>query len=469
MTAAPRLNGPIPDVTLPLRFVLFGIISLGIGVLTLVARPDLLAAYHYNQQIVAVTHLFVLGFLLSVVCGAMYQLVPIALETELHSERLARAHFLVHAVSVIGMVAMFWIWNMKQVGHFGSGLALGAALFAWNIVRTLLRTRGWSLVSFGIASVLFWLTSVILAGLALSAAKSTYELTERAGVNPMLAATLAGLRATQTFLSRFEPLAVMHSHAHLGVLGVFILVTCSVAYRLVPMFVIGEIQNPRRAWASIWLLNAGTATTFLAVLTQSPLKPLAGLLVATGLALYGIELRAIVRNRRRLALDHGIRMFLVSQSLLAGVVLLGLALSWPGLKLTEFTGQLETAYGFLAILGVVGFAILGMLYKIVPFLVWFSAYGRQIGRARTPALHEMYSSLLQLWGGGTWLAGLVVTILGILASHPVVIRAGTSLLAISLLTFGINIARILAHLIRPRLEPILPRMPAANTPLRSAP
>ncbi len=466
-SAGPRLDGPVPDVTLPLRFVLFGIFSLVSGIVMLVARPDLLAAYHYNQHIVAITHVFVLGFLLSIVSGAMYQLVPIVLETPLHSERLARWHFVVHVVSVTGMVAMFWVWNMKQLGHFGSGLALGAALFSWNIIRTLLRVRGWTVVSFGIASVLFWLGSVVIAGLALAAAKSTYELNESSGVNPVLAATLNGLRAAQSFLARFEPLAVMHSHAHLGVLGVFILVTCTIAYRLVPMFVIGEMQNPRRAWTSLWLINAGTAATFLAVLNQSPLKPVAGLISASGLLLYGLELHAIIRNRRRKTLDWGIRMFLTSQSLLGVLVLLGLGLSRPGIPLTPFSGQLETTYGFLAILGVAGLAILGMLYKIVPFLVWFAAYSRQIGRTRTPALHEMYSTRLQILGGGSWLAGLAVTIAGILASHPACIRAGTLLLAASLVTFAFNIARILGHLVHPQLQPIAPRVPASGGPLRT--
>lgn len=454
-SAGPRLDGPIPDVTLPLRFMALGVVSLVLGAITLVARPDLLASYHYNQQIVAVTHLFVLGFLLSVVSGAMYQLVPIVLETQLHSERLAKWHFVIHAVSVGGMVWMFWVWDMKQVGHFGSGLALGVGMFTWNLVRTLRRVRGWTPVSLGIASVLFWLGTTITAGLALSAAKSTYELVDRPGLNPMLGATLAGLQATQTLLSNFEPLAVMHAHAHLGVLGIFVLLTCTVAYRLIPMFVIGELQNPRRAQLSLWLLNLGVAACFLTVLTQSTLKPAAALVTIAGLLVYGLELNAIVRARRRRTLDWGVRAFLVSQSLLGLVAAFGLVLSWPGLTLTETVGRLETAYGFLAILGVVGLAILGMLYKIVPFLVWFSAYGKHIGRARTPALHEMYSALLQAWGCALWLAGLAGGTAGILAGHAGLVRTGAILLAASLLTLALNLGRILSHLLRPRLQPLV--------------
>lgn len=459
-TTAPRpasfgLAGA-PDVTLPLRFLLTGILSLFVGVGLLVARPDLLASYHYNQHIVAVTHLFVLGFALSVVTGAMYQLVPVALETRLHSERLARWHFPVHLVSVAGMVWMFWVWDMKQIGHFGSGLALGVGLFVWNLVRTLRRVRGWNPVSFGIASALFWLTAVVSAGLAVAAAKSTYELVGKPNVFPLLAWTLAGLKATANFLSRFEPLAVMHAHAHLGILGVFVLITVGVAYKLVPMFLIAEIRNPLRAWASLGLVNLGLAATVLAILLQSRLKPVAALLVVAGLALYGLELAAIVQSRKRLVIDWGLTGFLTSQALLAPTAAFGLVLSWPGLPLNEFTGRLENAYGFLALLGVVGLAIVGMLHKILPFLVWFAAYSREVGRSRTPALHDMYSATLQAWSFWLWLGGLAVLLAGILTASTLGTRAGAILLGASLAVFAVNAAAVLRHLFRPRLQPLTP-------------
>jgi len=467
----PRPAGPnspfanAPDVTIPLRFMIVGVVSLLISVVLLVTHPEALSGYHYNQHIVAITHLLVLGFALSVVSGAMYQLVPVALETRLHSERLARWHFPIHLVSVAGMVWMFWVWDMKQVGHFGFGLAVGVGLFVWNLIRTLRQVRGWTVVSFGIASTLFWLVAVIVAGLAVAAGKSTYELVGRPDLSPLLAAPLAGLKATADFLSHFEPLAVMHAHAHLGVLGVFLLLIIGVGYRLVPMFLISDIQNPRRAWVSLWVLNIGLAATFLTILLQHWLKPVAALIVITGLVLYGIELIAIVRARRRRSLDWGLRGFLASQALLAPLALIGLWLSRPGIPLTESIGRLENAYGFLALFGVVAFAILGMLYKILPFLVWFVAYGHEVGRAKTPALHEMYSTPVQVSGLAFWVAGLVTGLTAILLANPALSRVAALLLALSLLLFLINAGRILSHWVRPRTQPL----PRPNHPILSAP
>ena len=153
---APQRTVPVaaaaPSITLPLRFVVTGLFSLIVGVGWLVARPDLLAAYHYNQYIIALTHLFVLGWLSSVVMGAMYQLVPVALETKLYSERLAKWQFVIHLIGVIGMVAMFNVWNMKQVGHFGSALALGVGLFVYNMARMLWRVPKWNVVATAITA-----------------------------------------------------------------------------------------------------------------------------------------------------------------------------------------------------------------------------------------------------------------------------------------------------------------------------
>ncbi len=456
--------GQAPDATIPLRFMMLGVVSLLGTVALLVAHPDVLSSYHYNQRVVAITHLFILGFGLSVVSGAMYQLVPVALETRLHSERLARWHFPLHHISVAGMVWMFWTWNMKEVGHFGTGLALGVGLFVWNLVQTLRRVRGWTVVSFGIASTLFWLVAAILAGLAVAAAKSTYELVGRMDIPALLALPLAGLKATADFLAQFEPLGVMHAHAHLGVLGVFVLLTIGVGYKLVPMFLLSDIQNSRRAWASLWILNLGLAATFLAVLLQSRLKPAAALVTIAGLALYGVEMVAIVRARKRQSIDWGLRGFLTSQALLAPVALLGLWLARPGLVLDESVGRLENAYGFLALFGVVAFAILGMLYKILPFLVWFVAYSQEVGRAKTPALHEMYSTPLQAGGLGLWVAGLGTGLVAIFLASPPLSRTAALILAASLACFIVNAARILSHLVRPQTRPFRTPTQAAPSP-----
>lgn len=431
--ATPNLAGfQAASVKLPLCFVLVGVLSLLAGAGFLVAQPDLLAMYHYTPHLIAVTHLFVLGFISSIVMGAMYQLVPVTLEVHLHSERLVKFQFAAHVVGFVGMVWAFWNYNLALVGAFGSLLTLGAGLFVFNLARTLAKVKGWNAIKFGVTSALFWLSSTVAAGLFLTATKLWS-------------------------FSSFPPLAAMHAHAHLGVAGVFVMMIVTVSYKLVPMFTLSELRSARRAWWSIALLNLGLIGAFVTILLQSPLKPVFALVMISGLALYGWEIKAILRSRNRRSLDWGMKYFLTAIALLVPLSILALALSWSRLPPTAFTMQLENVYGLLALSGIVGLAILGMSYKIVPFLVWFHSYSRHIGRAKVPALADMYSVPLQAVGYWTYLAGLAVLSAATAWSHEVGIRWGSGLLALSLAIFAVNMGKILSHFARPKIEAFAPK------------
>jgi hypothetical protein len=384
------------------------------------------------------------------------------LETRLYSERLARWQFVFHVAGFSGMVWMFWTWNMKQVGHFGSLLAAGVALFVYNIGRTLFRTSRWNVVTASIACSLGWLSLTVCAGLAIVASKCSYEnATALPSANPF-GTFVRGLSSLGTFAAHFDQMSAMHAHAHLGIVGVFLTLILGISYKLVPMFTLSEIQSKGRAWTSLMLLNGGLGGGFAAILLRSPLKMAFALVSVAGLAIYGVELKAILAARKRRALDWGMKSFLTSPGLLIPLSAMAFVLSWPGLPLTAFTGQLENLYGFLALVGVISLAILGMLYKILPFLVWYASYGRRIGSGKVPSLAELYSPALQKAGYWTHLAGLVLTSIAILLGHTFTVRLGCLLLSASVLVFLLNVARILSHLANPVVE--LPRPSASMFP-----
>jgi hypothetical protein len=419
-----------PSVGIPLRFVLTGLLALFTGVTWLVFRPDLLAGYHYSQHVIAVTHLFTLGWITSIIMGAMYQLVPVALETPLHSEKLARRQFVVHLVGWTGMVWMFWVWDVKQAGHFGSLLAVGIGMFVYNLGKTLRRVPRWSVVATAIASALVWLSLTALAGLYVAASKCW------------------------TF-SPFPMLSQMHAHAHLGGVGFFVMMIVGVSYKLLPMFALTEARSERRARWTIRLLNGGLAGLFVTMLVDSSWKLAGALVVSAGLALYGAEMLALWRARRRRTLDWGLRYFLTAIGLLAPQCALAVVLCWPGLPVTSFTRQLENVYGLLALLGVVTLAIIGMLYKIVPFLVWLHSYSREIGRSKVPALADLYSPALQAVTYWTYLAGLLAAAVTTALGSERGVEWSCALLLASLGAFAVNVGRILAHYFRPKVEPLV--------------
>lgn len=454
-----------PAITLPLRFIVTGLLAFVTGLVLLLLRPEILTTYHYNQHVIATTHLFVLGWLCTVVMGSVYQLVPVALETKLHSERMARWQFVFHTVGFVGMVWMFWRWDMKQVGHFGSVLAVGVVLFVYNIARTLVKVPRWNVVATSVASTLIWLSTTVLAGLAIAAAKCAYDPDSSAAAGAAFAPAITGLKAIASVVSKFDPIGAMHAHAHVGVLGVFIVLIVGVSYRLVPMFTLSELQSPRRAMASVLLLNAGLLGAFVSVLTRSNTRPLFAGVMLAALALYFIELRAVLRARKRRKLDWGVRGFLTGVCLLLPLSVLGVVLSWPTLPLTQFVGQLENVYGLVALLGTVTLAIQGMLYKIVPFIVWYSRYSRQIGRAPVPALSDLYSARLQVAGLITYCVGLVTCAAATLCSHAPVARAGAGIMIAGTVVFLVNVLKIMSHMWSK--QDTLNSSPALSNPIRN--
>lgn len=436
---APRIaSANAPSVWLPLLFIMAGLAALCVTAGWLVAEPTLITRYHYGAHAVAFTHVMLLGFALSVLMGVLYQLTPVALDAPLHSERLARWHWWLHVVGVTGMVVMFVRWDMRQLGFFGTVFGLGVGLFVYNMARTLARVPRWTPVVFGIASSVGWLLLTLLMGLFLVCVKCW------------------------PWISPFLPMPQMHAHAHIGVLGIFILLIVGVSYRLVPMFAISTAQNTRRAWASLVLLNAGVAALGVTILFQSSWKFAAALTVIAGLALYGLEVCAILRVRKRVALDWGIRSFLAGIALFAPLSCIALVLCWPGLPVNEHILQCENVYAVLAIFGVLWMTLLGVLYKILPFYVWFRRYSSDIGRREIPQLPDLYSTRLQ--AAGCWLhfAGVLCAGSAAASQNISLARAAAVLLAASVLTVCINAIRIVSHLWRK--SPPLPEPDASPLP-----
>jgi hypothetical protein len=459
------LGANTTSVALPLSFMLVGLLALCLGTGWILFRPSLLAAYHYNQHVIALTHLMVLGWMASVVMGAMYQLVPVALETKLYSEKLVRWHLACHLIGCAGMVWMFRSWNLKQVGHFGGVLVLGIGLFFYNLARTLRRVPRWNVTATAVASALLWISCTALAGLCIVAGKSVNDLESGSSAAGLSQPLLWVLHGVGRLMARFDPMSAMHAHAHLGVVGFFTMLIVGVSYKLIPMFTLSEVQSQGRATASIVLLNLGLAGSLFTILFRSQWKPVFALVGLIALLLYGRELVAILRARKRSGFDWGIRYFLTAISLLLPLSMLSVVLSWPSLPLNRLTGQLETLYGFVGLVGVVSFAIVGMLYKIIPFLVWYGRYSPHIGKAKVPSLADLYSGQLQAIGYWAFLLGLALTGVALILGSEPGVRVGSAALLVSISTLVANTVLMLRHLVWPKIEPLAK---PSNSPKNSA-
>ncbi|MBI4635773.1 MAG: hypothetical protein HY727_05435 [Candidatus Rokubacteria bacterium] len=417
MTGARPLPGRRLSATLPLRYLLAAALAFVLAALGVPWLAGELAGHYYHPRVLALTHTVTLGWITLAIMGASYQLIPIVLERPIWSERLARWQFVILAAGVVGMVGHLYIaqWHGLVWGAALAGAGVGA-----HILNAGLSVRGlkhWTFTARLVVLALTGLGLTALFGLALGADK----------IWRFLPGTMFGN---------------LHAHFHLALLGWVLPVVLGVAARVYPMFLLAREPAGWPGHLQLWGLVLGVPAVVLGLLAESPLVIPSGFLVAAAVAGHLVWIGAIARSRKRPALDWGLRFALTGAAFLPVATAMGL-----GLALDLLSGpRLGLAYAVLALGGWVSLTIVGMMLKIVPFLVWYRAYGPWVGRAPVPTLAELSWPTLEGVTYGFLVAGVVVLAVGTAAGDAGWIRAAGGLLTGGALGFGATLARVLCHL-----------------------
>lgn len=408
---------------LPLAFMGLGLAWLVAATALLAARPTLLSLPHPHPQVVALTHAWVLGFFVTVACGAVYQLAPVALGTTLCNERHGWWHFGLHAIGVPGMVYSFWRWDLVLLGHFGFAVALGIVLFSVNTWRTVRHSGRRGTVAWSLALATGWLLTTVLVGLLLAANRFW------------------------NFIP-IDPVALLRAHAHLGLVGFFVTLLQGVGFQLVPMFTLGEVRDWRLANIGLGLSQAGLLGLAPALVWRlAPLALLGALAITAGMICSGVGLRRALATRKKRALDPGTRSFLRGGVGVCAAAIAGIALVAPGSPWGSAPGGFSAmVYAILGLAGGLLPCIAGMMCKIVPFLTWMRAYGPRVGRGPTPAASALTHPRIERWG--LTLQGIAVAplLVGVWTLGEPWLRIGTWLLAAGVALFVADMLGVLKHL-----------------------
>ncbi|MDL5045358.1 hypothetical protein QQ054_04795 [Oscillatoria amoena NRMC-F 0135] len=417
-----------------LLFFIGGMVSLVAAAVWMAVTPALMTGYYYRPVTIAFMHLIILGFVMSVIMGSLYQLLPVLVRAPLRSSLMAAIHPWLHLPGVIGMVLAFLAWDMRSVAFFGSLVFAGMTLFVLNLFCTLKKARSPGLVESFIVLSLVWLFLTLLSGLSMASGVPL----------PLFPAHGPG---------------VTWAHAHLGFVGVFTNLIVGVSFRLVPMFILSAIRSPHRVLAVLILLNLGAAVLFSGLAYSiGSLTTTAAFLLTLALAVYLWEMGAILRHRTRRIIDPAIKIFLSSLLWLVPVFALG----WHGLMKGWNPPEIN-AYGFLILFGFVTMGIVGMMYKILPFLVWHHTYSPLIGKRPLPSLNELFSSAFMKAGMIMMSAGLTLGLITMLLSLEFLAPWSAAFWMGGSLTFGVNAFLILRHWF-----PARPASPITNPTITKA-
>ncbi len=335
-----------PPMAVPFRFFLtaplFGIAACLLAGFT---GPDILLS-RWQPALLAVTHLFTLGYLAMVMCGAMFQLLPVLAGVQVVRNTALSAA--VHLLLVAGTIALALAFVSARPVLFGVAIAaLSAAvlLFIAIIGRALRRARSLHDTVWAMRLALFAFAVTLLFG-------------------AWLAAGHAGWGA---LLRRFTDL-----HLAWGLLGWGGVLLAGVAYQVVPMFQVTK-EYPRwlrRVWgrAVIGLLSLASALLMGGLSSRSAGYGLAAAFVAFAI----ITLRLQQRRLRRLP-DVTVDFWRLGLAAMILAALLWLLQPWLP---PAWAARAELGWGVLAIIAAAVSLISGMLYKIVPFLVWLHLNNR---------------------------------------------------------------------------------------------
>jgi hypothetical protein len=357
-----------PPISVPYRFFLTaplfgaaaGLVLAGFGPAALESR--------WAPGALAMTHLIVVDFMLQVMCGSLLQFVAVAAGANIWRPRLVAS--LVHPLITAGAVFLATGFLLEAQALFllaAASFALGLGLFLPVMAIALVRTPAHG-------TTIHTLRLAVL-GLLVTVA---------------LGVTLAATLGSVDILASFQSLvAWVNVHAAWGLGGWALMLVIGVSFMVVPMF---QLTPAYPAWLGR-LLPAGLFLTLCAwslqLLAEEP-QPWQPVVVLVGLLLagsYAITTLWLQWRRKRRKTDVTFTYWRTAMLSLAGLVV-----SWLVFQAVPELGAQPRAPVWLGVLALPGLflsVIIGMLYKIMPFLNWLHLQ-RVAGFSRnTPNMNRM--------------------------------------------------------------------------------
>lgn len=342
--SAPLALEQAPPLSVPFRFFLTGpLLGAAAGVLVAL-KWDVVTESRWALQSLAAVHLVTVGFMLQVMAGALLQFLPVA----------AGAN----------------VWKPRAVGTVTHLAFLAGALL---LAGGFLGAGGWSFrgaaFAFGGGALLY--VAVVGAGLLRSPAIGPTLPALKLAVLGLLVTVSLGvtLLAALGWSAGVPVLEVLHAHVAWGVLGWAATLVVGVAYLVVPMFQLTPPYPTRLAFAlPLLLLGAALAWTAGVLLHVAWLEWLGTVLGAAGFFGFAVKTLQLQAKRRRGVKDSTFYAWRVGMAGVGVAVLVALAVR----VVPEGAWRIRFEYllGVVLFAGVFPAVISGMLYKIVPFLVW---------------------------------------------------------------------------------------------------
>jgi len=372
---------------------------------------DVNTLHYQNPNVLAWVHLYLLGFVMMIIFGAMAQLLPVVLEVGHFKVTLFYIIWPLLALGTLLMVGGFiFSTNLLPVG--GMLVLLSMMIFIFDIFMTLKAVKKFNLA----------ITTVLLANVSLFAGVF---------IGIIMALGYAGYL-------EIDFVTLLKGHIYLVIGGYIIITVMGLSMILIPMFGLAHGFSDKPVKIAVSLMSVSVVSMLVSVLFRINIfSIIAYVLSVIAVLLYLYQVVIIYKSRARKIQDiYSHSLMVAFSSLFLGIVL-GIIFFLNGNE--KF---METAM-WLIFAGFFGLMISGHLYKIVPFLVWFEKFSQLVGKEKVPMLADMipdratYAQLIFST------IGVAVSALGILVSSNELFKAGISFLVIGAVFFMYSVIYIL--------------------------
>ena len=404
-------------------FYIYAALSFLAATILLLLSSNGILQHYFQPSSLAIIHTMALGWGTMIILGASHQLVPVLIEGELYSARLAAFSFFSAGLGIPLLVYGFFVFDMGWPAKLGGSLIISAILaYLINIALSMSRSGRENIHAIFVFTSAIWLLVTAAVGLLLV------------------------FNFTEAFLPS-DSLYYLSLHAHMGLIGWFLMLVMGGGSRLIPMFLISKYNNNRLLWWIYALLNGGLLTFVFIFLRNGArwlmLLPLAALLLS--LVLFAFFVYRAFRQRIRKKLDEPMQLSLLSVLMMA-IPMIFLVVLMIFLLSDELENkQLVIAYGFIIFFGWLTAIIMGMTFKTLPFIVWNKVYHRLAQKGKTPNPKDLFSPKIFLWMCLFYLSGFLVFSCGILSAQVMVLQLGAVLLILSAFLYNWNVIPLAFH------------------------
>lgn len=415
-----------PPLRIPLLFFSVAPIALLAAGTLLLFREGSAHLSRMDPVSFAVAHCLALGFLGSVMMGALYQMTPVVAGKRVPWIWIA---YLVLPLFVGGVVFLV----LGFLGVMNGGFTVAHHLMGYVFVLFVVPT-GIALFRAPTRSDTVW--GMRLAVLAFALALS-------AGIVLAIARTGRSLYFNDNWFSW------VYTHLGLGLVAWIGGLLTSVSWQVVPMFYLSG-ECPGWARKSMLLGQAFTMVApLLALFAGAGPGTIALLCLPGAVSVFllhpwttALMIRSRLRKRREASLSFW------GFGLAAGplVLLLGL------LATTSADTRYPLLLGWTLLFGWAGMIVHGMLTRIVPFLLWFHRFSSLVGKPGVPTLRDIYPERRGRVGLYLHQGAYGLGVLAILLESAPLYRGLGLLLSLTGLWLGVSLLRA----VRLRAETSLP-------------